>query len=246
MSLLFELTIIPNIILLCIVTHYHDIINTFINSMSNEKLFLLFSVGCFVFYFGVAYLINKFDKYFNKKIQPKEAEPRMTLKGFLLISFSLINVPLTIYLFREYFNTTQNPSVIETFIKSSLFSLYYEIHFYIVHITLHKNKTLFKYIHYIHHEISAPITYFESHTHPLEIIMLHAIPLLFGIFVLRISLPQAIAIRCISIYIPLISHSGYTSRFTHDPTLHDIHHKYYKYNFGVGTSLDKLFGTYKK
>ena len=120
-----------------------------------------------------------------------------------------------------------------------------EILLYMLHRIMH-DPDLYNTIHKIHHKYTETFALVNYYMHPLELFLFMAM-----IFIPPILFHSHIAIFWISIIIinwnGIIIHSGYN--FTETSLLrikeHDIHHKYFNYNYGVMfTFMDYLCNTY--
>lgn len=125
-------------------------------------------------------------------------------------------------------------------------NLYYVIQcmwFYWTHRLLH-TRYFWCRVHYVHHTYTETFPYCAIYAHPFE----HAVGNVASVIMGPIMFPYNINMFRIWIAMATVnsvySHS-YISRIG-NPGNHDLHHLFFRYNYGTGTWVDKLFGTYMK
>lgn len=100
--------------------------------------------------------------------------------------------------------------------------------FYITHIIFHSVPILYKF-HKVHHEFKEPIGITAAYTHPIDYIFGNLLPL--GIIPLSLGI-DSFSMTLITVYgryqSIILEHSNY-SNINH----HQLHHKYFKYNYGA-------------
>jgi len=117
-----------------------------------------------------------------------------------------------------------------------------EIGFYYSHRLMH-HRVLYKHIHKIHHEWTAPVSIIGIYAHPIEHIMSNLIPVFMGPFIMGSHFSCIWLWSCISISSTQVSHGGYHLPFFPSPEAHDFHHLKFTNNFGVMGVLDRFHGT---
>lgn len=134
------------------------------------------------------------------------------------------------------------PSIYWVMVEAVVFLIFEEIGFYYSHRLFHHPR-VYRYIHKIHHEWTAPISVVALYCHPVEHFFANVLPALIGpilmashiaTFMLWINVAQISAI---------ISHCGYHLPFLPSPEAHDFHHLKFTNNFGTLGILDRLHGT---
>lgn len=134
------------------------------------------------------------------------------------------------------------PSIYWVMVEAVVFLIFEEIGFYYSHRIFHHPR-VYRYIHKIHHEWTAPISVVALYCHPVEHLFANIMPLLIGpvvmgchiaTFMLWINIAQTSAI---------IAHCGYHLPFLPSPEAHDFHHLKFTNNFGTLGILDRLHGT---
>ena len=131
---------------------------------------------------------------------------------------------------------------------------------------LFHHPMLYKHIHKIHHEWTAPIGVVSIYAHPLEHLVSNLLPLIIGPIVVKAHLSLTWFWYCLAILNTVNAHSGYHMPFMLSSEGHNFHHlKYASYvtmearcashmycthnrftnNFGVLGILDWLHGTDK-
>ena len=81
-------------------------------------------------------------------------------------------------------------------------------------------------------------------THPIETILINYIPMVIIQYYVRFPLFIYIINKVYALFNVMVGHSGYSSKFFHDSSFHNNHHKYFCVNYGSYPYLDKLFNTY--
>jgi len=124
--------------------------------------------------------------------------------------------------------------------------LYYYLQciwFYFSHRILHQ-RFFWKHIHYIHHKYKSTMPYAAIYCHPLE----HLFVNLMSVFIGPILFPSSIILTKMWFHICTVN--TVIQHFSHlrgnNRSTHDLHHLLYRYNYGTGTTMDIIFGTYMK
>ena len=93
-----------------------------------------------------------------------------------------------------------------------------------VHRLLHHPR-LYKHIHKIHHEWTAPTGIISVYAHPIEHILSNLWPIWFGTFIMRSHLSVAWLWYTVAVLNTTVSHSGYHLPFFPSNESHDYHHQ---------------------
>lgn len=123
-----------------------------------------------------------------------------------------------------------------------IFSFVEEFFFYYSHRLLHHPR-LYKHIHKIHHEWTAPIAMVSLYAHPVEHFVSNIMPPAIGPILMGSHLATAWLWFSIAIMSTTIAHCGYHLPLFPSPEAHDYHHLKFNQNFGVLGVLDRLHGT---
>jgi len=136
------------------------------------------------------------------------------------------------------------------FVNQVGYALVDEVLFYAMHRLAH-HRLLYRHVHKIHHEWTAPIALASDYCHPLEHIFVNVLPnIAYGIFF--DSDPFSFLVWWIISYLgSQTNHSGYRFPMADlsqeaQPNFHDLHHEKFNTNYGSMGFLDWLFGTLTK
>lgn len=156
-------------------------------------------------------------------------------------------------------NSASQDSIFITLLKAFGIVNFANVLFYSIHLLLH-SKLLFTHIHRIHHEFSNPIGASTYYAHPIEHLFSNVLVFAIPIITIGINYFAMLFLLVTGTAISVFAHSEYQVI----PTLVEIfylpinkqskplgtndhlaHHKYFNCNYGFGSYLDKLLGTYK-
>lgn len=117
-----------------------------------------------------------------------------------------------------------------------------EVGFYYSHRLFHHPR-LYKHIHKIHHEWTAPTSIVSIYAHPVEHIVSNLLPVALGPIITGSHLATAWLWFAVALMSTTVSHSGYHLPLLPSPEAHDYHHLKFNNCFGVLGVLDRLHGT---
>lgn len=123
-----------------------------------------------------------------------------------------------------------------------VFTLVEEVMFYYSHRLLH-NPYLYRRIHKMHHEWTAPVGVTSIYAHPIEHIFSNMLPPVVGPLLMGSHFATALLFFILALVSTTISHCGYHFPFLPSPEAHDFHHQKFINNFGMLGVLDRLHGT---
>lgn len=165
------------------------------------------------------------------------------LKALPLVLLNIfVSIPIILILF-QYFHFIFKPFSFTQLLYFPLYLVVTDFAFYICHYSFHTTKllNLYKY-HKVHHQFTKPISISSIYLHPIDLLFGNIVPLFAPIFIF----PSSFIILYFWTFFTIFettygAHSGIKNRGED----HDIHHKYFKYNYGSAFYLsDKLFRTY--
>ncbi|CAG2212194.1 FAXDC2 [Mytilus edulis] len=136
------------------------------------------------------------------------------------------------------------PTFTRVVVDIIMFSLVEEFGFYYSHRLMH-HPIVYKYIHKIHHEWTAPIGIICIYAHPLEHCLVNMMPVILGPIIMGSHLSTTWMWYFITLVSTTISHCGYHFPFLPSQEAHDFHHQMFINCFGVLGILDRLHGTDK-
>ncbi len=189
----------------------------------------LLYIHIFSYWSAVYYYMYKYDQWSlnSTKIMKSVFWNQVLYSPLYIIPYQYYPVPLSTY------NVVwQLPLIV----------ILTDVIFYICHRYFHFDKRLYNKYHYRHHEYDPPIAGAALYAHPMEHIFINLLSTVAPMFIVRSNLIVSSIWTIIASVNVVIAHS---CTWPKDP--HIVHHKYKKYNYGVGLLLmDRILGTYKE
>jgi lathosterol oxidase len=120
---------------------------------------------------------------------------------------------------------------------------------YWAHRLMHR-RTLFRYIHRVHHRWTSPTAFTAAAMHPLEFAVYQSL-MIVPLFVLPIHVVGLVAVLVYQNTIAFLDHSGVNLGsalpWQPPPRFHDDHHVHFHVNYGQTLGLwDRVFGTWRR
>jgi sterol desaturase/sphingolipid hydroxylase (fatty acid hydroxylase superfamily) len=139
---------------------------------------------------------------------------------------------------------THLPSIWEIVVGLVLCSIAREALFYYSHRIFHL-PILYRHIHKVHHEFSAPTALAMQYAHPVEHIVSNIVPIAAPARIFKVHIITFWIFIVGSMVQGLLAHSGYDIRtiIGTKSSVHDMHHEFGNVNFGIIGFLDKIHGT---
>lgn len=182
-------------------------------------------------------------KHIQQQGNNKTELTKLYFKALPLVLLNIfVSIPIILILF-QYFHFIFKPFSFTQLLYFPLYLVVTDFAFYICHYSFHTTKlfNLYKY-HKVHHQFTKPISISSIYLHPIDLLFGNIVPLFAPIFIF----PSSFIILYFWTFFTIFettygAHSGIKNRGEE----HDIHHKYFKYNYGSAFYLsDKLFRTY--
>ena len=170
-------------------------------------------------------------------------EIKHSIKSIVVFGFSIIPV---IYLIRVGVIELLPNTWFNVIIGIIILTLWNEVHFYVVHRTLHQNFMM-KHVHFIHHKSRIPTVFSVYSFHWFEAFLLSTIPLTIVPFI-PFSIVAVFIYPFVSILLNFAGHCNYRfgdgigNSWKLFGTHHNEHHSRGRKNYGFSLNfLDKLF-----
>jgi fatty acid hydroxylase domain-containing protein 2 len=192
----------------------------------------------------------------NYKIQPGSNDPldkqkllktvKVVLFNQLVISTASFGLTAASYELTgswDSFDVTTVPSFPKLMLNLIVCAMIYDLIFYCNHRILH-HKLLYKHIHKMHHEWTAPIAIASVYSHPFEHYFCNIVPLC-GPFLLRVDIASTAFFVQFILVTGCFIHCGLHLPFMMSPEFHDFHHKNSSECFSTNGLPDHIFGTSK-
>ena len=216
----------------------------------NNTHFYLFTHSIFWFYFNIFifYLIDIYSEknkdFFNKyKVQKKNINWNKYKKTFYFVLKQqiIVNYPFSYILNKNIIIKNDDYIFYNEFFKIFLCYIFSDILFYTSHKIFHF-KFFYKHIHKQHHEWIMPSAISATYAHPIEHLISNIGAVYIPLVITNAHLYTYFLYQTLGIFNSVISHSNYN--FLSDS--HNIHHKKFNYNFGLGYSDDIFKTNFKK
>jgi methylsterol monooxygenase len=202
-------------------------------------ILLYWFIGGLFLFFDITEWPKSFRKY---KVQQGTNEPldkkmlwetiRVVLRNQIFITVPLL---FASYWMKNLMGIKMDllavPSFEKTVIDVAVCIIVDEIGFYYMHRLVH-HKSLYKRIHKIHHEWTAPIAITALYAHPLEFFIGNMLPAALGPLIMNSHISVTWVWYFIAYLTTLTVHSGYHIPFFHSAEHHDFHHATFTECFG--------------
>ena len=209
--------------------------------------YLVFWSVCVVFHSldFVLYLLGRWNRY---KLQPYRKPPISKVKIVSLVLFNqvFITLPMAYLFYLLGWNTNHDYTwaiILQKFIVCLLLE---EVFFYYGHRMLHLDF-FYQRIHKIHHIWIAPTAISTFYVHPFEHFLSNILPLFLSAWIVDLPFYYVQVFMHVATVNAVIAHAGYAYLVTGPREnylqLHDAHHLYRKYNYGVLGILDYFHST---
>lgn len=226
------------------------------------KIFLIDFLRYFIFA-GLAFATFYIWKhpFQHKKIQTKTAKPSQFRKEFLYsvssvvvyTAVTLIVLVLKEYGFFKFYDKIEDYGWGYLLLSVFLTLLIQDFYFYWTHRLMH-TRLFFKTFHKIHHNSTTPSPWTAYSFSPWEALV-HAMIMPVVVSIFPVHTLALVIFMTFQIIRNVLGHSGYEIfpswilsnrilKYINTNTNHDMHHQYFRYNFGLYSTIwDEIFGT---
>jgi len=134
-------------------------------------------------------------------------------------------------------------SFLWTIVWVIIYTLSYDVIFYLGHRALHASRKLYEVAHKLHHTTFADRAITYHYMDFIDFMFEISLPNLIPQLIFGMNVPAWIAFLIMGTWNAIVVHSGWDLPFCPDPAEHVAHHTKYKVNYGVGV-LDIACGTF--
>jgi methylsterol monooxygenase len=201
-------------------------------------LFIIFDLG-----FGPQW-VKRYKVQDTEKLDPKrmlKALPRI-LFNQLVMGTLMIVIGYQLSKWRGCSFERELPTFNRVIVELLICVVVEELLFYYSHRLLHHPR-IYKHVHKIHHEWTAPIGIVSVYAHPLEHVISNMVPLLVGPLLCGSHIATTWLWYTLALFSTTIHHCGYHFPLLPSPEFHDFHHLKFTQNYGVLGVLDRFHGT---
>ena len=262
--------LLTNILLLSI-----GIIEYMIITLYHGSIFIHFLVSLFIL-LGRNYLLMYILDHNLKNTDviggKNRTVPKESYYGefhFYVLKATIVETLTLMFVENYFFNRVNFITIIDIlhFIPLSfVFELIFDFFHYGTHLLMHKNKTLYYYLHKEHHRFQHPSSIITFYQNPIDLLITNSIPSFLSLMIINlfysVSFIQFIIITIYKTYIEIAGHVGKNPKSSSFPQFiwlprllgfelyakdHDLHHTLNNCNYSKRFSLwDKVFGTFHK
>ena len=140
---------------------YYDNFDNYVNYYSIYTIGIMFGLFIFILYWIIGYVMHIIDMKINHKLNKQTNS--ITINTLYYVLFYSISEGMIIILHNDLFIDNKIINIYDFLLRVLISVAFYDIWFYFIHRLLH-HKSIYKYIHKIHHEAINPTTYHAMHT----------------------------------------------------------------------------------